>query len=102
MRKRAKRLEEIPRVRPRGLLLDVHIRDDREADEQRLLVRLVVRELDANRQALDDFHEVARGVLWRQQREGLPRTHREAGDAPLQVTTIAVHVDLASHALADA
>src|SRR5262245_57874190 len=51
-RKRGQRLQEVPGVRPRRRLLVVHVGRDRQADEQGDLVRVVVRQLDAHRQAL--------------------------------------------------
>ena len=91
-----------PACGPVGRFLVVHVGDDRQADEQRGLVRVVVGQLDADRQPLDDLHEVAGGVLRRQQGEGLTGPHGEAGDAALELMPAAVHVDLAAHALADA
>ncbi len=67
LRQRAKRLQDITGVRPGGTLLVVHVGDHREADEQRGLLRVVVGRLDPHREPLDDLHEVARGVLRRQQ-----------------------------------
>jgi hypothetical protein len=65
------------------------------------LLRIVVGELDAHRQALDDLDEVAGGVL-RQQGEGLAGAHGEAADAALELLAAAVHVHLQLDALADA
>ena len=62
---------------------------------------MIVREIDSNRQPLHDLHEVARGILGRQQREGLAGAHGETGDPALEFATTAVHVDLAAHPLAD-
>src|SRR5208337_1095937 len=101
-RKWVKRLQDVPGVRPGGRFLVVYVRDDRQADEQGDLVRVVVGQLDADRQPLDDLHVVARGVLRRQQGERLAGPHGEAGDAALVLTPAAVHVDLAAHPLADA
>ena len=89
-------------MRTRGRLLIVHVRGHRQTDEQRLPVRVVVGEFDAHRQPLHDLHEVARGVLRRQQGQRLPRSHGEAGDAALEFASPAVHVYLAADALADA
>ena len=95
-------MQDRPGVGPRWPLLVVHVGGDREADEQRDLVRVVVDQLDADRQPLDDLHEVARGILRRQQGEGLPGPHGEAGDAALELMPAAVHVDLTAHPMADA
>src|SRR5271165_602962 len=102
LREWVKRLQDVPGVRPRGPFLVVDVGDHRQADEQRGLVRIVVGQLHADRQALDDLHEVARGILQREQGEGLTGPHCEAGDAALVLTPAAVHVDLAAHPLADA
>ena len=99
---RGQRLQDVPGVRPRGRLLVVHVGGHRQSDEQRVLVRVVVGQLDADGQPLDDLHEVARGVLRRQQGEGLAGPHGEAGDAALELLPPAVHVHLAAHPLADA
>ena len=89
-------------MRPGGRFLVVHVGDDRQADEQRGLVRIVVGQLDANRQPLDDLHEVAGGVLRREQSQRLAGPHGEAGDAALVLAPAAVHVHLAAHPMADA
>ena len=89
-------------MRPRGRLLVVHVGVDRQADEQGVLVGVVVGQLDPDRQPLDDLHEVARGVLRRQQGQRLAGPHGEAGDAALELAPAAVHVHLAAHPLADA
>ena len=101
MRARAARLQDSTGVRPGRRLLVVHVGGDREADEQGGLVGVVVGQLDADRQPLDDLHVVARGVLRRQQRQGLAGPHGEAGDAALELRPAAVHVHLAPHPLAD-
>ena len=95
-------MQDRPGVRPGRPLFVVHIGADREADEQWDLVGVVVGQLDADRQPLDDLHEVTRGVLRRQQGQGLAGPHGEAGDAALELMPAAVHVDLAAHPLADA
>ena len=96
------RLQHLAGVRPRGRFLVIDVRRDRQTDEQGGLVRIVVGQLDAHRQPLDDLDEVARGVLRRQQGQGLPGAHREAGDAALELVPAAVHVHLELDALADA
>ncbi len=101
-RKLAKRLQDLSGVRPSGRFLVVDVRDDRETDEQGALVGVVVSQLDPDRQPLDDLHEVAGGVLRRQQGQGLTGPHGEAGDAALVLSAAAVHVHLAAHSLADA
>ncbi len=63
-----------------GRLLVPDVGNDREADEQRILVGIVVREVDAHRQALHDLDEVARRILRGQEREGRAGPHREARD----------------------
>ena len=85
-----------------GGLFDVDVRHDRQADEQRILVGVVVGQLDADRQALHDLDEVAGGVLRRQQRQRRAGAHREAGNASLERAVPAVHVDFDVDALADA
>src|SRR5439155_21530915 len=65
-------------------------------------VGVVVRQLNPGRQPLDDLHEVARGVLGRQQGEGLSGPHGDTGDAPLVLAPAAVHVHFAAYPLADA
>ena len=62
---------------------------------------MVVRQLDSNRQALNDLDEVAGGVLGRQECEGLAGAHGETGDPAVEFALAAVHVDLAAHPLAD-
>src|SRR5208282_5468518 len=98
-----RRLQNVPGVRPvRVEFLVVHVRDDRQADEQGIPIWVVVRELNAHRQPLHDLDVVARGVLRRQQGEGFTRSHGEAGDAAFKLTPAAVHVHLTAHPLADA
>ena len=63
----AKRLQDFPGMRPRGRFLEVHVGNDRQADEQGTLVGIVVGQLDPDRQPLHDLDEVAGGVLRRQQ-----------------------------------
>ena len=89
------RLQELARVGPVGGSLIIHVRLDRQADEQRQLVRIVVGQLDPHRQPLHDLHEVAGRVLRRQQGERLAGAHREAGDPALELVLAAVHVDFA-------
>src|SRR4051812_36251439 len=48
--KGGRRLQDLPGVRPRRRLLVVDERLDGQADEQGILVRVVVRQLDAHRQ----------------------------------------------------
>ena len=55
-------------VRAFGLLVDPDARLGRKADEQRGVGRVATDEVDPHREALDDLHEVARGVLGRQER----------------------------------
>ena len=88
LRKLAKRLQDLSGVRPGGRFLEVDVGDDREADEQGALLGVVVRQLDPDRQTLDDLHEVAGGVLRRQQGQGLTGPHREAGDAALELSRL--------------
>ena len=94
-------MQHRPGVRPSRRLLVIHVGSDGEADEQGGLVRVVVGQFDADREPLDDLHEVARGVLRRQQRQGLAGPHREAGDPALELLPAAVHVHFAPHPLAD-
>ncbi len=46
-------------------LLVPNVRHDRESDEQRVLVGIVIRQVDAYGQSLHDFDEVARRILGR-------------------------------------
>src|SRR5262245_13050801 len=84
--------------------LVVDVRGHRQADEQGVLIGLVVVriEIDPDGQALDDLHEIAGGVLRRQQGEGLTGPHGEAADVTLELAAAAIHVHLAAHLLADA
>src|SRR5262245_34469956 len=81
--------------------LVVDVRGYRQADEQGVLVGLVVVriEIDPDRQALDDLHEIAGGVLRRQQGESLTGPHGEAADVTLELTAPAVLVHLEAHVL---
>src|SRR5258707_4648123 len=64
LRQWVSRLQDVPGVRPFGRFLVVHVGRDRQADKQGgVFVRVVVRQFDADRQSLDDLHEVAGGVL---------------------------------------
>src|SRR5947209_2860120 len=102
LRKGGIRLQDVPGMRPRGRFLEAHVGGDRQADEQGALIWLVVRQLNPDRQPLDDLDEVARGVLRREQGERLTGPHGETGDAALEFPPAAVHVYLEADALADA
>src|SRR6516165_3212275 len=84
LRKRLMRLQDVAGVRPRGGFLVVHVGDDRQADEQGDLVRVVIGQFDSYGKSLHDLDVVARGVLRRQQGEGFTRPHGETGDAALE------------------
>ena len=66
------------------------------------LFRIVVGQLNADGKPLHDLDEIARRVLRRQQRKSCAGSHRESGNAALELLPVAIHVDLATHALADA
>ena len=91
-----------PALGPVERLIETDVGNNRRADEQRLLVRIVIFKLDADRQPLHDLDEVARGVLRRQQCEGRSGPHREAGDPAVEHLPVAVHVDIEIDGLADA
>jgi hypothetical protein len=57
---------------------------DRQPDQKRRVLGVLADELDPDRQALDDLHEVARGVLRREERGRRAGAGAEAGDAPLE------------------
>src|SRR5262249_52296941 len=59
-------------------------------------------QLDPHRQTLDNLHVIARGVLRRQQSQGLASPHGEARDSTFELAPATVHVDLAVYPLADA
>jgi hypothetical protein len=80
----------------------VHVRRDRQADEQRDLVRVVIDQIDSHRQALHDFHEISRGVLRRQQRQRRAGPMVKPVMRPLKSLAAAVHVDVQIDGLADA
>ena len=94
--------QEHPRVWPCGRLLVIDVGSHRQADEQGLFVGVVVGQFDADGQPLDDLDEVARGVLRRQQGQGLAGPHGEAGDPAFELQPAAVHINLAACPLADA
>ena len=83
----------------RGSQIDRRL--DREPDEKWRLVRIVVHHIDAHRQPLHDFHEIAGRVLRGQQRQSRAGAHGEAGDASLERPLAAIHVHVEFHALAD-
>ena len=56
------------------------------------LVWIVIEQFDFYRQALNDFDEVSRRVLRRQERERLAGPHGETSDAALEFLVRAVHV----------
>jgi hypothetical protein len=62
-------LEILAGVRPGRRALDIDLRLDRNADEERQLFRVVIHHVDADREPLHDFHKVARRILRRQQRK---------------------------------
>ena len=100
-RVRAGGLEKLPGIGAGRRLVDMDVGDDRGADEQRALLRVVSLELDADRQPLHHLDEVAGGVLRRQQRQRRSGPHREAGNAALEHVSAAVHVDIEIDRLAD-
>src|SRR6202161_423773 len=100
-RVRRRGLQELSRVGSGGRLFEEDVGDDRRADKQRALVRIVVLEVDANRQSLHHLDEVAGGVLRRQQRQSRSGTLGKAGNAPLEHVAVAIHVDIEIDRLAD-
>ena len=95
-------LQNLPSIGSGRRPVKIDVGDNRKADEQRILVWVVVLKLDAHRQSLHHFDEVARGVLWRQQRQRRAGAHRKTGDPAGKYAPPAVHVDIEVHRLADA
>ena len=82
-------LEKLPGIGSDERLVEMDVGNDRGAEEQRLLVRVVSFKLDADRQPLDDLDEVAGGILRRQQCECRSRPHGEAGDPAVEHLAVA-------------
>src|SRR5262249_32114235 len=61
LRERQRRLQVGAGVRSRSGLVVVHVRYDRQTDEEGHLVRIVVGQLDPYRQSLNDLHVIPRG-----------------------------------------
>jgi len=95
-------LKESPSVGPTELFIEIHVWNDRSADEQRLLVWVVSLKLDPHRQPLDDFDEVARRILRREQRKCRTGPHCEAADSAFEHLSVAIHVDVEIGGLTDA
>ena len=91
----------IARRRAGGRFVDADARRHRQADEQRRLVGVVVEQVDAHGQTLDDLDEIARRVLRREKRQRRAGADGEAGDAALELLVAAVHVDFDVDRLAD-
>ena len=96
------RLEKLPGVGSGRRLVEVDVGNNRRADKQRALVRIVVLEVDPNRQSLHHLDEIAGRVLRRQQRQRRSGPLGKAGNAPLEHMAAAVHVDIEIDRLADA
>ena len=58
-------LKKHPGIGPAQRFIEIDVGDNRCADEQRFLVRIVTLKLDPDRQPLDDLDEVACGILGR-------------------------------------
>src|SRR6516162_7290741 len=101
-RLRHRGLQKLPGIGPGRRFLDIDVGNDRSADEQRGLVRVVSLKLDPDRQSLHHLDVVARGILRRQQRERRSGPHGKAGDPAIEYPSAAVHVDIQIDRLADA
>jgi hypothetical protein len=95
-------LKELPGIGAGGRPIEIDVRNDRSADEQRLLVRIVALKLNPDRQPLDDLDVVARGILRRQQCERRSGPHGEAREPAFEHLSVAVHVDIEIGSLTDA
>ena len=95
-------LEKLPGIGSGRRLIDIDVGNDRGADEQRRPIGVVIDEIDPDRQPLHHLDEIARGVLGRQQCQGRPGSHGEAGDPALEDVLAAVHVDVQIDRLPDA
>src|SRR2546425_11145499 len=59
------RLEDLPGIGALRGLVHMHMRRDRQSDEQRRFLGVVLHEIDSHRQALHNLHEISRGVFGR-------------------------------------
>src|SRR5437899_1381928 len=76
--------EALAGVRSLRALVDLDVGLDREADEQRRVVRVVSHEVDADGEALDDLHEVPGRVLSGEESGRRACTRVESADAPVE------------------
>ena len=79
----------------------IDIRRDRESDEERKFIRIVICQFDADGESLDDLDEVAGCVLGGKKSQRLSGPHRESGDPSLEGLVLAVHIDLTINPLTD-
>ncbi len=87
-------LQKLAGIGSGGRLVEVDVGNNRRADKQRALVRIVVCKVDPNRQSLHHLDEVARSVFRRQQRQRRSGPLGKAGNAPLEHAAVAIHVDI--------
>ena len=83
-------------------LIQENVRRYGGADEEGFFVGVVIDQVDADGEALDDLDEVAGGVFGGEECEGGAGAVGEAGDAALEGVVAAVHVDVEVDGLADA
>jgi len=76
--------KELAGVRAGGRSSQIHRRCNREANEKRQLIRIVVHHVDSHRQSLHHFYETARRVLRRQRGQRGAGTLGETRNPPLE------------------
>src|SRR5580692_12411351 len=95
-------LKKLPGFGSTQRFIEIDVGDNRCADEQRFLVRIVILKLDPDRQPLNDLDEVAGGILRRQQGERRSGPHRKPGDPTAEYLSVAIHVAIDIGSLTDA
>src|SRR5262249_37760198 len=101
-RRRRYVLQKFPRIRTGRFAVQIDRRSNRKPNKERRFVRIVIQNVDPDRQTLHDFNEITCRILRWQKREGRTSTIGETRDTPFKTMFAAVHVDLKFNLLADA
>src|SRR5205823_12661642 len=94
-------LQTLTSIGPCCRPINIDIGDNGKADEQRILVRVVILKLYAHRQSLHHFDEIARGILGRQQSQRRACAERKTCDPAREDATAAIHVGVHVDRLTD-
>ena len=94
-------MQNLPSIGSGRRPIKIDVGDNGKADEQRIFVWIVLLKLDAHRQSLNNFDEIARRVLGRQQSQRRAGAHRKTGDPAREYAPAAIHLGIPVDRLTD-